>query len=83
MKKDVKLNKSRFTLRLLLRKHGTFFLEQKKIMTKLFTTYAINICPIYEHPHMTINIIRPEQDSPIYNKISQDDVEQVTGDNYK
>lgn len=52
-------------------------------MTKLFTTYAINNCPIYEHPHMTFNIRRPEQDSPIYNKISQDDVEQVTGDNYK
>lgn len=23
-------------------------------MTKLFTTYAINNCPIYEQPHMTI-----------------------------
>ena len=54
MKKDVKLNKSRFTLRLLLRITRNIFLEQEKIMTKLFTTYAINNCPIYEHPHMTI-----------------------------
>ena len=64
MKKDVKLNKSRFTLRLLLRKHGTFFLEQKKIMTKLFTTYAIDNCPIYEHPHMTIQHHTPRTGQP-------------------
>lgn len=33
-------------------------------MTKLFTTYAINNCPIYEHPHMTIQHHTPRTGQP-------------------